>query len=77
MDEDINSAQELTPEAIRMYDLIPENGKSVGNVSLRKAFGDDANYSSVRQELLDATWIVLGRGKGGSVKRVFVPEIGA
>lgn len=59
---------ELSTEALRMYDLIPVDG-NIGNVTLRKAFGDDVNYSSVRQELIDAQFIATGRGKGGSVHR--------
>lgn len=66
---------DLTAEATRMLGFIPENG-NIGNVTLRKAFGDDANYTSVRQELLDAQLIATGRGKGGSVHR-FVANVPA
>jgi hypothetical protein len=66
---------DLSPEAQRMYDLIPENG-NIGNVTLRKAFGDDANYTTVRQELINAQFIQTGRGKGGSVHR-FVANVPA
>jgi hypothetical protein len=65
----------------RMYGLIPESGKPIGNINLRRRLskeakgrlgGDlsDGDYWSIRNQLLDDGKIVRGAGLGGSVKRV-------
>jgi hypothetical protein len=64
----------LSAEAQELLNLIPENG-SIGNVSLSARFGADRNYWVVRQELLDAQMITLGRGRGGSVRRFDLPTV--
>lgn len=50
---------------------VDEFGASCGNVSLIRSLGwDDDLYWEVRDRLLDAGDLILGRGRGGSVRRV-------
>lgn len=70
---------QLSEQATNLLNLIPETG-SIGNVTLRRKLlgpvelSDDPSYpvifSNAKSELLAAGLIKLGRGKGGSVKRV-------
>jgi hypothetical protein len=57
---------------------VPEDGSPVGNTRLRTELGwdDDDLYWSIRNRLLNAGVLELGRGRGGSVKRVLVPDSG-
>lgn len=71
----------LSEQANQLLGLIPETG-SIGNVTLRRNFnigngelGSDETgamvyFDAAKKELLAAGLIKLGRGKGGSVKRV-------
>lgn len=73
----------LSEQAANLLALIPETG-SIGNVTLRKNYKHaaegqagillprdyDAEFATAKAELLAAGLIKLGRGKGGSVKRV-------
>jgi hypothetical protein len=53
---------------------VPENGDPVGNTSLRKSLGwDDTKFWSVRDELIEEKILILGRGRGGSVRRNIKP----
>lgn len=55
----------------RLLRLVPEDGSSVGNVTLRTTLGwEPDKYRRVRQELIDAGHLGLGRGRGGSVCRL-------
>lgn len=69
----------MTEQAAQMLSLIPESGQSIGNVTLRKRFHSDdvISYEGTRQELLDAGLIALGRGRGGSVRRVMLATTSA
>lgn len=50
---------------------VPQNGLSIGNVTLRKQLRwDEERYWQTRDALVDEQKISLGRGKGGSVRRV-------
>lgn len=70
----------ISHNAKALLDMIPENGAAIGNITLRKALGYDTlehtgtEYQDARKELLDANLITLGRGKGGSVRRISVPQ---
>ena len=56
--------------------LVPEDGSTVGNFSLKKDLGwDDEKYWNIRDELISDGMISVGRGKGGSVYRLAVPVI--
>ena len=51
--------------------LVPRDGTSIGNISLRDQLGwDEEKYLRVRQRILEQDIIFLGRGKGGSVRLV-------
>ena len=62
----------------RLYDLVPADGKSVGNVTLKErlaeAFPTDPftreDYFDLRNSLRTEGRLETGRGKGGSVHRV-------
>lgn len=71
-----------------MLALVPEDGSSIGNKTLRPQWIDkvqsdvgltvtNTHYWDIRDRLCDAGKLVLGRGHGGSVKRGFaeVPAI--
>lgn len=60
----------MTDQATRLLGTLPENGKSMGNVTLRKLFATPEEYIAAKTELLTAGLITLGRGKGGSVRRI-------
>ncbi len=73
-----------------MLASVPENGNAIGNKTLRPIWvssikdklhldvNEDA-YWDVRDRLIDAGKLVLGRGQGGSVKRSFgeLPPVAA
>ena len=61
----------LSEQAQNLLQLIPESA-SIGNVTLRKLFGEEF-FAVAKTELLNAGVISLGRGKGGSVRRTVVP----
>ncbi|MFA6286977.1 MAG: site-specific DNA-methyltransferase [Opitutaceae bacterium] len=51
--------------------LVPADGSTVGNTSLREQLGwDGATYAAVRDELVAAGLLEKGKGRGGSVKRI-------
>jgi len=61
----------------RFIKLVPEDGSTVGNFTLKKSLGwDDDKYWSVRDELVSDGLISIGRGKGGSVYRLAVSLVG-
>lgn len=53
---------------------VPEDGSAVGNTSLmRDLRWPEAEYWDVRNVLIDRGVLALGRGRGGSVRRVVTP----
>jgi len=51
-----------------MLSAVQAAGGSKGNVSLREHLGwDEATYNAVKNELVTAGQLILGRGRGGSV----------
>jgi len=65
----------LSEAAKRLFHMIPNGGKSIGNFQLHRRMGvgveiSKNDYTTARTELLNAGLITLGRGRGGSVKRV-------
>jgi hypothetical protein len=63
-------ARRLTDEGTFLAQL-PRNGSNIGNISLRGQLGwQEEKYLAVRQRLLTEGAISLGKGKGGSVRRV-------
>lgn len=64
---------QLSPEQKELLAGVPHDGSAVGNVSLRKALGWSFDrYFAVRDSLVDADLLALGKGKGGSVRRVVI-----
>ena len=70
-DTEMNSdSGSLSPTAARILNSIPRDGKSIGNIRLRRKLGlDEKNYKEGREELLRLGIVLLGAGKGGSVRR--------
>lgn len=60
----------LSADALKLLDHVPEDGSFVGNVSLlrRSKLGD--RYWKIRDELIQGQFLLLGKGRGGSVARV-------
>jgi len=55
----------------QLIEKIREKGGHAGNVALRRELGwDDDQYWTIRDRLVDAGQLQLGRGKGGSVSLV-------
>ena len=64
---------ELRAEQKELLAGVPNDGSAVGNVTLRKALGWSFDrYFAVRDSLVDADLLALGKGKGGSVRRVVI-----
>ena len=50
---------------------IPTDGSGIGNQSLRAALNwGEKRYDATRDALVEAGTLEIGRGRGGSVKRV-------
>ena len=61
----------------QLLEAVPENGTSIGNKALREKLEWDPDfYLAVRERLIDDAKLVLGRGKGGSVRRQFAEPPG-
>lgn len=59
----------LSQNAKKLLDLIPKDGKTIGNTSLQRKSGfSDNEYWTIRQEIIDEGQIETARGLGGSVK---------
>ena len=55
-----------------LLDAVPKDGTNVGNKALRDGLGWNSDtYLDVRRSLIDDGELVLGRGRGGSVRRLF------
>ena len=65
------SDEEIKSLESQLLSKVDEKGGISGNVSLERELGwDDDTYWSVRNRLVDAGQLQLGKGKGGSVRRV-------
>ena len=67
------SVSSLSPKAKALWDLIPEDGRSVTNQSLRYRLRPKGisyeEYYKYREELDEKDLILFGRGRGGTVRR--------
>jgi hypothetical protein len=64
----------MTDDEKQLLDKVPTDGTSIGNVALKKEIGwTDEKYWDVRNRLIDGKKLVLGRGRGGSVRRTIIP----
>jgi len=62
-------ASQATTDEEQLLKLVPENGDPIGNTKLRRDLAwDDAKFWSVRDNLIKRQTLVLGRGRGGSVR---------
>lgn len=62
---------ELNPAQRELLYGVPADGATIGNMRLRKKLGwSNDRYFAVRDSLVDAGLVELGRGRGGSVRRV-------
>jgi hypothetical protein len=61
---------QLSPTAQRLLDALPPNGTMAGNLGLRTDLRlGKAAYDDAKTELLRKTLVILGSGKGGSIRR--------
>lgn len=66
-----NVSVDTDADARRLLEHVPEDGSSIGNVSLMNALGWDATrYWAIRSTLILDGTLETGRGKGGSVHRL-------
>jgi len=68
-DEGVSPSIDITDsDRDAMLSAVQAAGGSKGNVSLREHLGwDEATYNAVKNELVTAGQLILGRGRGGSV----------
>jgi adenine-specific DNA-methyltransferase len=65
----------LSPQQSSLLALVPADGSTIGNTSLREKLGwDEAVYATVRDALVAAGHLEKSKGRGGSVRRVTVAE---
>lgn len=65
------SADEIEQLKVQLFEAVPQNGTSIGNKSLREHLDWESNfYLEVRRRLIDDGKLVLGKGQGGSVRRL-------
>ncbi|HST68174.1 MAG TPA: hypothetical protein VLI94_00780 [Solirubrobacterales bacterium] len=61
----------LGSECVALYEVIPADGSAISNKAAREALGWESEpYFSVRDRLEDAGFILRGRGRGGTVRRI-------
>jgi hypothetical protein len=68
---DLRKIIKLSEDAKRLLDLIPMNGRLVGNITLQLVSQLGEHYWNVRDELVEAGLIMRWKGRGGTVARIF------
>jgi type I restriction enzyme M protein len=58
----------LSGAAKKLLQLVPPDGEFIGNTSLQRRSKLGKRYWKLRSELVDAGFLVRGKGHGGSVK---------
>jgi hypothetical protein len=58
----------LSGAAKKLLQLVPPDGEFIGNTSLQRRSKLGKRYWEVRADLIDAGFLVKGKGRGGSVK---------
>jgi hypothetical protein len=70
--EEATKLNNLSEKAGKLWDLIPQDGSFVTNLSLRNKLGEGfstEDFWTYRKELVDKGLIQIGRGRGGTVAR--------
>lgn len=66
----------LSKDQGALLKLVPDDGTTIGNVMLKKKLHwRSGRYYDVRDSLVDSGYLVLGRGRGGSVRRNVAPAV--
>ena len=66
----------LSPQQSSLLALVPLDGSTIGNTSLREKLGwDEDAYATVRDALVDLGLLEKGKGRGGAVRRKITSEL--
>jgi len=66
---------QLTDDERMLFSKVPDNGATIGNITLRKSLAWDASkYVPIKKSLISKGVLQPGGGRGGSVRRVVVPQ---
>lgn len=66
----------LSKLAKRLFEYLPEDGSTVGGITIRKDLDlSTPEYQAAKDELRDSGLVIFGRGRGGSVARVEGKEL--
>lgn len=66
----------LSNEARTLFEQLPENGEKVGGITLQRELNiGKLAYQSARDELKSLNLVVVGGGRGGSLKRADGAEL--
>lgn len=70
-EEDEDEREDLKPDELALFELVPEDGSSIGNGRLRRELDwKESKYWRVRDRLVEKGYLAVGFGRGGSVYRV-------
>jgi len=65
---------ELNDDQSKFWMKVPIDGQTISNRALQEALGWDSDrYYEVRDSLVDAGFIIRGRGRGGTIRRQVIP----
>jgi len=69
------TSEEIDELETNMLEKVPASGESIGNMALREALKWEIDlYLAVRERLIDDSALSIGRGRGGSVRRVVIAQ---
>lgn len=67
----MSQASALTPGASALLAVVPDDGSPLGNKRARETLRwGETRYWEARNELIDSGLIALGRGRGGSIRKI-------
>jgi hypothetical protein len=64
-----NRIPRISKKATKLFDLVPHDGVFIGNTTLQKKSKLGRGYWKLRDQLVAAGYLTLGKGRGGSVAR--------
>ena len=65
------TSSDLSADEASLFTLVPKDGSTVGNIAAqRKLKWGDEQYWRVRDALVDRGLLAVGRGRGGTIRRV-------